>query len=315
MAARLFFLCIFSLLLIPAVSVAEDAKIAVEDIVVPSEAADHIYESPTVSSLSKLYWRLGKMNINNPAHVNDFLRINECDIYQDYIHNEFEWLKIAASAKEYLTTNSKTFALRFQAVQPLRLGEYNFDKKVFEIVDEYKVDGIRRLEVLANNFYDEICDLRYNQHVPDYPKGLVVELSRPINLETVPMSPDAAENFIQQGLINFRKYKKQMQTSENLYDNRQAFLVLKIKSFSYQGETGTRDGYKLANILGVLEGVEIYADEDLKQLIYEESYRKKRERSPEELALKERYQERLKKRKEEQEQRKLQKEKEAAEYR
>jgi hypothetical protein len=314
MAARFLLLSIFILFFTPAKTFAQDAKIVVEDLEAPSQTAGHTYETPTVATLSKLYWRIGKMDINKPAHINEFLRINECDIYQDYIHNEFEWKKIYASAKSYLKSNSDTFPLRFQAIQPLRLGEYNFEEKAFEIVEDYSVDGIRKLEVLANNFYSDICNLTYRNHIPDYPKGLVVELSRPINLQSIPMEPDKAENFIQQGLIDFRKYKKKMQTHENLHENRQAFLVLKMKAFSYQGETSTRDGYKLANVLAVLEGVEIYADEELKDLLYEESYRKKRKRSEEEMALKKRYEERIKKRKEEQARKKKEREEEAAKF-
>jgi hypothetical protein len=62
---------------------------------------------------------------------------------------------------------------------------------------------------------------------------------------------------------------------EYLYESRDAYIVMKIKIFSSQGDRRGSDKNTFAAVLGVLEGIEIYSDIDRRTLLYSESYRKR----------------------------------------
>lgn len=252
------------------------------------------YLDVNMESLSKTYWRIGKMDIENDNHIDNFILINQCDVFREYYHNEFQWDKIRQSARQMLDANKRSFPIRLQTVQPLRFGEYNFEKEGFELWADYDIDGMRRQEIMANEFEDEICGYAYNRKIAGYPRGIVAEFSQPITLDIVPVRPEKAERYIQEKAENFKTRDYYQQTEKALYKSRDAYLVLKFKAFAYKGDGESRDGQKLASILSVIEALEVYSDKELTDLLYEREFRKKRTVSSKERELRKKYQERKK---------------------
>ena len=238
----------------------------------------YVYERPTFEKFSQLFWALSKMDINKNADVDFFLMINECDIYKDYFHNEFEWQTIRQSSKEFLTQNKSTFPLRYEMMQPLKLGEYNTKTEKFEIMPEYQIKNTRRFEIMANNYTADICNYgnRAGEEIPGYPRGLLIELTRPIMITSLPVDPVNARLYIEEKLKSFKGLQAQHQNVSNLYLARDAYLVMKIKFFAYRKDLQSKaSGYQLAEVLGILEGIEVYADRKKKKLLYVEDYRRK----------------------------------------
>ena len=253
----------------------------------------HIYQGPTIAKLSQLYWALGKFKLTDDTAVDNYLRINECDIYKDYHHNEFEWKNIRESGRKFLADNKKKFSLRFEYIQPLRFAEYNMEKKEFNIWDKYIVDGARSFEVLSKDSTDGSCGSG-DRDIPGYPRGLNIELSRPFTLKAIPISEDLARKYILTKSDYFKSLKPEQQTQYAMYSARDAYVVMQVKVFAYNEDFKTRENYLLSKVLAVLESYEVYADRDLTQLIYSENTNKKKERSEKEVVLKKKYQERLK---------------------
>lgn len=249
-----------------------------------SEPENFLYERPTVENFSKLYWALSRLTTDNVAHLDNFMMINECDIFKDYFNHEFEWRKIRESAVNYINTNKKDFPIRFQFVQPLRLGEYDIADKSFSVFGEYAIKPTRRFEVFAVDARDPVCG--YKKPVMDYPKGLVLELSRPFALEKIYMEKEMANKYISEKLEKFKKLSITRQTKEGVFLTRDAYLLMKVKVFSSHEVpyiTTYMGGDPMAQVLGVLESVEIYSDKDMQDLIHIEDFRKKRKKSPLEL--------------------------------
>ena len=262
------------------------------------EESSVIYEMPTLKSLSQLYWALNKFDPSDDKAVDNYLMINECDLYTDYAQNEFEWTGIREAGRVFLMDNRQDFPLHFEYIQPIQFAEYDLDTGLFDIWEPNKIHGIRRFEVMAEDVYEDVCGMSYGWDLHGYPKGLHVELNRPFTLDQVAVKPEAAKEFIElkqeiMNRIGYKIYKK-----EDLYEARDAYLVMKIRMFSYKAEEKLRE-VKLARVLGVLEGYEIYGDLGRNLLMYSENYRRKKKRSDMENEMKKRYQERLKKKKEE----------------
>ncbi len=241
-----------------------------------------IYEEPTMKKFSQLYWAISRLNLDNTVHLDNFMMINECEIYNDYFNHEFEWLQVRESTKSYIEANKKKFPLRFQFTQPLRLGEYDIGKKEFEVFEEYQIQNTRRFEVRASDSRLKICGKR--EVIEGYPRGLMVELSRPFEFSSFALEPEIANRFISEKLERFKALNKNQQSRRgNVFMTRDAYLVMKVKVFASKGEVRTQEGEFIAHVLGVLEGIEIYSDQNKYNMIYEENFRKNRTRSPLEM--------------------------------
>lgn len=233
---------------------------------------EHFYEDFKLSNLSKLYWKLGILDINNETHINNFLFINECDIYRDYHNNEFEWRSILRKAQLSIKNNVDSFPTRFKFVQPLRMSVYDFKNKVYGIQDKFKIDGIRRFEVRSQNYNEQVCTQRQLRSIMGYPKSVVVEINQPFILENVPMSPVLAKSYADSKLAAFNELREIFKTRESMLSLRDAYLVMKVRFYSYRGDERVDYGQTSYVLNAILEGYEIYQDENLTRLLYFRNY-------------------------------------------
>lgn len=239
----------------------------------------YVYETPTVQKFSRLYWALNMMDIKNDKLVDNFLMINECDIYKDYFFNEFEWKTIRQSGRQFLEQNKDKFPLRFEIVQPLFFGEYNMERKSFEILPAYQMKNTLRLEVLPNDYATPVClndQSNSIKKIEGYPLGVIIEFNRPIHLMEVQVEPDVAKKFIDAKMEAFKKLKEQNQNAANMSKLREAYVFAQVKFFAYKETSTNSDGIPVAETMAVLEGLEVYADRNKKQLLFAQNFRKAR---------------------------------------
>jgi hypothetical protein len=280
MKSFLAFAVLLSLFFTPHSALAETEKFVVKK--------DHIYEKPTMEELSKLYWLLGALDLNNDTAIDNYLLINECGIYQEYRNNEFEWKNIRESTRTYLKDNYTTFAHRLEFLQPLYLGEYNIDKEYFEIIKDYVKPTSRRLEVLTKAHMAPVCEK--SGEIEGYPKGILVELTRPFGIDKIPVPKDKAQPYIDERLEEFNKLPEYQRTDKRLLESRDAYIWMQIRVFGYKGVEKIEEGYGLNTVFAVLEGVEVYADRDRKDLLYKENFDFYKEPSEFEQRLRDQYQ-------------------------
>ena len=110
---------------------------------------DYIYEELTMDKLSQLYWAMSAemLDIDDDSDIDHFLRINECDIYRDYSHNEFEWKGVREAGRDFIRKNIDEFPVRFVIMQPILLSDYEFEKEGFNVQEDYKIDNVKRFVV------------------------------------------------------------------------------------------------------------------------------------------------------------------------
>ena len=241
---------------------------------------NRFYERLTIENLSRTYWALSKFELTNDEAVDFYAMINECDIYKEFSANEFEWASIREATRNYIEANKKNFPLRYEIIQPLKLGEYNKQEEAFEIQDEYKIQGVRRFEVATENFYDTICGFDrsgYGRNIPGYPRSVIVELSRPIALVRIPMSPEKAEEYLEEKTKGKNLNTNAERNREQILDLREVFMSMKVKLFSYRKDVTLKGAQtQHAEVLAILERIEIYSDMNKKNLLYSEDYTRKK---------------------------------------
>ncbi len=227
------------------------------------------YEQIDLNSLSKLYWAIGKMDPENPAHINNYLLINECNLYTDFYFNELEWKDIFDSTQQHLMKNSATFPVRFEFVQPLYLGKYDLNTQTFEIMDEFRYKGLTRFEVIPADIAKPVCG-NADREVQGYPKGLEVEFNRPFILEKIAVPRKIAEPYIREKLAVAQETSAQ--NLNDIYNNRQAYIVVDFKVLGNNGDRVVDNDYTLAKVFAVLEKLEVYLDKERKILVLSKDF-------------------------------------------
>ena len=179
----IFSFLIFCVLLLsrPAVSLTDEGlselDIAVED---------RNYQPVILANLSKLYWRMGVTDISNDDHIDNYVLINDCDVYNDYFSDEFQWKDIRQSIRTHLDKHATKFPRFFEFRQPLQLGEYRVEKQAFDIHQDYAIYDVRHFEVLVPGYeLSGICGRE--RPLEGYPKGMLLDFNRHVRLTELPV--------------------------------------------------------------------------------------------------------------------------------
>lgn len=236
------------------------------------EKKSYIYEEVTMQTLSKLYWAVGYLDLENEVHLNNYVKINECDIYLAYSGQEFEWKEVQRATRKFLKENKDQFSLRFQFTQPLQLLDYDFKRRAFKIAPEFSYESVRRFEVFPKDFGDSICQLGVVEEFDGYTRGVIVELSRPFSMEYLQVTKESAEKYIANKAKIFSKFFKEAQTKANLYSIRKAYIVFKVKIFSHRKTMTSSINRPALQLMGALEGYEVYGDQGQKDLMFSRNY-------------------------------------------
>lgn len=227
------------------------------------------YIDPDFENLSHAYWAIGKFLETNNKAVDNFLLINECDLYQKYYYNEFEWAKLREAARLHIRRNLATFPTTFEILVPIKLGQYDTSKEQFDILEESQMTATRRIDVMVND-PAPVCGV--SDEIEDYPRNMIVVLSRPFALLNLPVKREVANDFIDNSFedLNLNQVSK--------LRTRTAYLRLKIRLSQYKETIYMQQAGKRAVVMATLEGVEVYGDKKRSKLLYSKTISTKRMR-------------------------------------
>lgn len=232
------------------------------DVTVMADPFAGQYQKGTPDNLSKLYWRLRVFDLDDNAAVDNYMLINECDLYQRYIHDDFEWVKIRDAARTVLKKERDAYSNQFEFILPVRLGRYDTEYGGFHLVEGSAFENVRRMEITGNNLATEICGR--NGEIKDYPRNLMLILKKPLSYGFAKVDEHVAQAFI------IRKQKEVLgldyDSRLKRYD-RVAYVRLRVNLEEYQGNLKGQDGTILSILYGTLKGVDIFGDPYGKMLL------------------------------------------------
>ena len=213
------------------------------------------YYSPSVQNLSKMYWKKKTLDLKNDVAIDNFLRINECNLYEDFFTDDFEWDRIRNAARRMLEANQDSFPERFKFLLPVELGRYDSERKGFPLENNTAFIDLRRVEMGGGDNSGTICGVKHT--IDFYPRNIVLALSNPFNFEFLPVDEHVAQAF----LIR-RKYDDfKVDNALRLQGfDRIAYARLRVYLSSYQGQARGKDNTTLAVMFGKIEGIDFFED-------------------------------------------------------
>jgi hypothetical protein len=198
------------------------------------------YDRTSFENLSKLYWALGMHNEKDDTAVEQYLFINECDLYNKFSGDAGQWNSLKESARLTLCKQKSAFPIRFEFIVPVPIAAYDPAKKEFTVDPASGLANLRTLDVSSNAGAD-VCGSK--QDFKSYPRGLTVNLVQPFTLKAIPASPE---------LVAF--YNAQKAAGKVT-----VYLRLKTRMGQYI-ETAQGKGGWHAVVTGAIDGYEIYND-------------------------------------------------------
>lgn len=220
------------------------------------------YIQPTVENISKLYWKKDVLDTSNDLAIDNFLLINECDLYQKFYDDDFEWLRIRDAAREMLKENKDSFSHQFKMLIPVDLGRYDMKRRGFPLINNTAFQDLRRVEIGGNSNLAKICEK--SGLIEHYPKNLILILNKPFSYDFVNLDEHIAQAYIIRQKYNEIDRPRELQ-GQNF--DRLAFARIRITFSKYQGETKGRDNFPLGIMFGNLDGIDIFEDADEKRLL------------------------------------------------
>jgi len=224
--------------------------------------------------LTKMYWAVGKFDYADGVAIDNFMKINDCEMYTSYYNNEFEWVKIRDAAREYITLNVAKFPTKFEVMVPVFLGRYDTEKEEFEVDPESMMAATTRIDVIVNKL-KKYCGMFVATEVENYPSNMIVELNRPVAFMRLPVPQELAAFFIDYA---DRSWPYLIQELKRRDRARVAYLRLKVTVLQYKETVLVNSKDVRAVIRSRLDGLEVYADPERRYLIYEQKLKKKRPR-------------------------------------
>jgi hypothetical protein len=228
------------------------------------------YMEPKIQNLSKLYWSLGMFNLEDPAAINNYLMINECQIYNDFYHNDFEWRKISEETRRYIKKNRPSFPRRFYFTRYIELGRYNFDTEAFFVVSDEVREGSRRYEMRYATTLHEVCG--YSGAIPGYPKNMNITLSRPFRMKYVPVPKGRAQDYIIRTRYNYENKTQHVNDKisarrRDLY-SRPAYIRFRLRVMKFLEYEHNALGRDVASVFAILEGYDVCEDTKCENILF-----------------------------------------------
>jgi len=250
--------------------VEEDEKLDLkgDDVTIIEDKHKDSFAHPTLENISKLYWKKNALDVENNDAIDNFLLINECDIYEKFYTDDFEWIRVREAARELIKKNKEEFPHKFKVTVPIDLGRYDQMRKGFPLINKTAFKDLRRVEIGGNSYSESICG--NNGVIEHYPRNLILILNKPFTFDFVGL-----DEHIAQAYIIRQKYEQTLRPRElkNKEYDRLAYARIRITFSEYQGETKGRDNFPLGIMFGKLEGIDIFEDPVEKRLLASFDYR------------------------------------------
>lgn len=208
------------------------------------------YASTKLPDLARSYWRLNQLDTTDNKLVDQYLMITECQIYQKYFNNDFEWNKIRTATKDYIDKYRNRFPTKFEFIQPIYLDRYDFSRNGFPLMKNSKSELVSRLQIAGNELSDYPC-LTSSFQEKNFPPTAALTLPKPFTYTMVKTDQVQADKFVE--------YLKTKNVDTRF--GRPAFIQYRVKIDKSMPPliTGRQ---AMANFFGTIESITVYADRE-----------------------------------------------------
>jgi len=214
-----------------------------------TDAPEDGYHATTMENLSRLYWALDMLDLKDDIAIEQFLFINDCDIFNRFSQDPDQWPQIKATTRDMVCKKKDEFATRFEILVPVSIGPLDKSGKQYSITPAISLNNVKQLDV-ADNAGAEVCGSK--EDMKSYPRSLLLNLAAPVSITSIPVTPELTEH---------------LAALKTLQKAATAVLRLKVRVGKYI-DTQRINGSWHAVTTAALDGYELYNDSDETKLLF-----------------------------------------------
>lgn len=220
------------------------------------------YNVATLENLSGLYWRLGAFDFADNLAIGNYIKINECKVFTDYVNDDMEWTKIVDTMRAHLQKSRDTFPLNFQFIIEVNLGRYDPARGGFPLVNNTGFTEATRISVSSIDNRRAIC---FDERpIEDYPRSVLILLPQPLTLDFIKLDEHVAQAYILRKKAEYNKMEESVRVKR--YE-RNAFLRLRVTFTQYHGNIRGEQNSVQSILYGNIDGYELFEDSTQKHLM------------------------------------------------
>ncbi len=254
-----------------AATTASPANIGLEEsevTVMKDDFAGTEYVTPNMQNLSKLYWRLGIFNPQDRTAIDNYLIINECDVYQNFYKDDFEWANVRKATQQMLKEQAPTFPNQFKILVPVDLGRYDANRGGFDLVTKTAFVNSRRVQVTGSSSFFTECGQKGD--LAGYPSRVVLILNKPFTFSFIKVDEHVAQAFLLRKRYNTTPMPRELRAQGF---QRPAYARMRVTFVRYQGAVDEGGGRKSSILYGTLDGIDVFEDLHEEMLLTSVNYK------------------------------------------
>lgn len=229
---KLYLIFLVALLLFPSVSMAEKAS----------------YKSATMRLLTDHLFQEKMIDLDDPEQFKEYTIIEDCEIFENYFSNDFEWNRIRTAVKQEMEGLSPSAQkTRIRVPGKLNITRYNFTTQAFDVSPEDVFDKVGFLQISETSY--DLCDEKFREdNIEAIPNKYFLKPEVPFNLYRIPASKVVAQQVLDE-------------VKPNKLNLRTIYIDINITLDTFFGlNKGSSSGVS-ADVLGTIDSVDFYTDE------------------------------------------------------
>lgn len=216
------------------------------------------YAAPDFRDLTQTMVLMDGMPIDVDKVVDEYAKMNYCDVYKEKFHNDFEWTQFRKLLIQKVQSKKEYYRVLYEISGVVYLGRYNFDTQDFPFIKNSALVNVGSLQLyrLRKTFADDarkkvLCDDKTMSSVfPDY---YIFELSQPRTFDRLKLPMDEAKKLLD-------RMDRTGNSDRRLYV-RFRLKVISVNPVSVAGNSGSLPVY----LRGEMTGIDLFLDREMTQ--------------------------------------------------
>lgn len=226
-----------------------------------SFAEKYQYDDATIRRLTDHLFEEKMINFDDAGQFKEYAMIEDCEIFETYFNNDFEWNRIRLAVKEEMSSlKPSTKKTRVRLPGKVDLTRYNFTTQSFDIYDVDVFNNVGFLQISERKY--DLCDKNYDEgDIQNLPQKYFLKPEVPFNLFRIPVSKALARQVLDK-------------IPPNKKDRRTAYIDINVTLDAFFEINAESDREKYAYVLGSVDQIDFYIDKEkrnkFKTLYYDE---------------------------------------------
>ncbi len=214
------------------------------------------YVQASIENVSDALFKKGILKTTDPAAIEEYVRIHQCGIYEQYQRDDFSWGRIREAQARDLESRLNALPDGLEVTNIIRITQYDMNTNQFMLDPKSVLNNVGFLTVFHEpSGYIKSCDYPFVPRV--HPLSLIMKIDTPVTLTGIPMSQQDATNLLNE--INLRRGPDE--------ERRNVMLVFRVRLTGIDPLTASTD-LMHRTVLGELDDIRVYEGANRKTLLF-----------------------------------------------